>query len=372
MRRLAMDIPVAERAVEQQHLPHEPPFVTASLPAAGGAIGPQPEDFQVEEIPAYLPSGAGEHLYVRVEKRNLTTPDLVRLLAREARVNERDIGYAGLKDRHALTSQWFSLPQSAAPPDAWSLPETIRILEASRHGNKLRTGHLRGNRFRITLTGLDPAAFERARTLVAELERTGLSNYFGGQRFGRGGDNLERALGWLRGGARARLPAFLYKLYPSVVQAEVFNRYLTLRREGGLGRALEGEVMRLANAGSHFIVTDAAAESARLERRDIVPTGPIIGPKMFPSSGEPQALEQRAIEALGLEPAVLEALGRAAPGARRDLVVYPGDLTLSELGESRAELVFVLPSGSYATILVRELTRAKLLNVDAQARDAAG
>jgi tRNA pseudouridine13 synthase len=364
-----MDNPEVERSL-QPHVPHEPPFATAFLPAAGGAIGSQLEDFRVDEIPAYLPSGEGEHLYVRVEKRGLATPELVRVLSREARVNERDIGYAGLKDRRAVTTQWLSLPQSATAPDAWSLPDNVCVLEASRHGNKLRTGHLRGNRFRIGLCSLEAGAFERAQAIVGELVSNGLPNYFGGQRFGRGGDNLSKAMRWLATLGRARLPAFLYKLYPSVVQSEIFNRYLTLRKAEGLDHALVGEVMRLADAGSNFVVEDPEAETSRLLRRELVPMGPIVGPKMRPAHGLPLALEERCVQELGLEPPLVEALGRAAPGARRDLVVYPGELTLTDLGDGRAELAFVLPPGSYATVLVRELTRTSLLAADAEARDA--
>lgn len=339
--------------------PHEPAFATSHLPAAGGAIGSRFEDFRVDEIPAYTPTGEGEHLYVRVEKRGLTTPDLVRVLGREARVAEREIGYAGLKDRRAVTSQWLSLPRTATAPETWNLPADVRVLEASRHANKLRTGHLRGNRFRIAVTGVPDGGVERARLIVAELERSGVPNYFGGQRFGRDGENLAKALSWLGGGGRARLPAFLYKLYPSVVQSEVFNRYLSLRRAEGLEGLLEGEQMRLSGSGAGFAVEDVVVENERWARREIVPTGPIIGPKMRPASGRPLELEQRAVAELGLEPADLEVLGRAAPGARRDLLVYPEGVELTER-EGGFELAFGLPSGCYATVLVRELTRSPL------------
>lgn len=341
--------------------PHEPSFATAALPAAGGAIGSRFEDFRVDEIPAYTPSGEGEHLYVRVEKRGLSTPDLVRLLGREARVAEREIGYAGLKDRRAITSQWLSLPRTATAPETWNLPEEVRVLEASRHVNKLRTGHLRGNRFRIAVTGVPDGGVERARRIVSELERSGVPNYFGGQRFGRDGENLAKALSWLKGGGRARLSAFLYKLYPSVVQSEVFNRYLSLRRaeELGLERLLAGEQMRLSGSGAGFAVEDVTVENERWARREIVPTGPIIGPKMRPASGRPLELEQRAVAELELEAPDLEVLARAAPGARRDLLVYPEGIELTER-EGGFELAFGLPSGSYATVLVRELTRSPL------------
>jgi len=339
--------------------PHEPEFWTSQLPASGGAIGERFEDFRVDELPAYTPSGEGEHLYVRVEKRGLTTPDLVRLLAREARVSEREIGYAGLKDRRGVTSQWLSLPRTATAPETWNLPADVRVLEASRHGNKLRTGHLRGNRFRIGVTRVPEGGFERARSIVALLERAGFPNYFGGQRFGRDGENLTKALSWLAGGGRARLPAFLYKLYPSVVQAEVFNRYLSLRRAEGFERLLAGEQMRLAGSGAGFAVEDVAVESERWSRREIVPTGPILGPKMRPASGRPLELEALAAAELGLGPAELEVLARAAPGARRDLLVFPEAIELTER-EGGFELAFGLPAGSYATVLVRELTRTPL------------
>jgi tRNA pseudouridine13 synthase len=179
--------------------PHTPPLWTTALPGTGGAIGPKLEDFQVEEVPAYLPSGTGEHLYVRLQKRGMTTRDATLALARAAGVEERDIGYAGMKDKHGVTSQWLSLPGTATPSDSWTLPPELTVLESSRHGNKLRTGHLRGNRFRIGLTGTGPGAAEHARALLAHLAERGHANYFGSQRFGREGRNLEDALAWLAG-----------------------------------------------------------------------------------------------------------------------------------------------------------------------------
>src|SRR5262249_43071472 len=161
--------------------------------------------FRVDEIPAYAASGSGEHLYVRVQKRELTTPELVRRLARAAGVDARDVGYAGLKDKHAVTSQWLSFPAQAAPPEGWELPPGVELLEVSRHGNKLRTGHLAGNRFSIALVGGGAGAAERARAIADALLARGLPNYFGAQRFGRGGANLELARSWLADGAKKRL-----------------------------------------------------------------------------------------------------------------------------------------------------------------------
>jgi tRNA pseudouridine13 synthase len=342
--------------------PHEPPFGSAELPAPGGRIGPEPEDFVVDELPAYEPSGAGEHVWVQIRKRGLTTPDAIHALSRAAGVPEREIGSAGMKDKHAVTSQWLSLPAST-DPSSWVLPDAIELLAHTRHETKLRTGQQRGNRFRIRLIDVAPGALERARAIGNQLERAGLRNYFGGQRFGLRGENLSRALGWLAQGApmRGKKARFYAKLYSSVVQSELFNRYLTARAELGLERLLAGEVVRLDGSGSLFQVEDPAREAPRLVARDIHPTGPMLGPKTRAAAGEPMALERRVSLELGLDDRMLAALGRHAPGARRDLIVFPGDLEIVALDSERLELAFFLPSGSYATELVRQLTRESLL-----------
>lgn len=344
---------------------HEPPHATSDLPGIAGAIGGALSDFQVQEIPAYLPSGEGEHWYVQLEKRGLSTPELVRRVAQAAGVDGRDVGYAGLKDKHAVTSQWLSLPSRAQAPETWSLPDAIQILAVSRHANKLRTGHLNGNRFRIGLTGVEAGALPRAEAIAERLRARGLRNYFGAQRFGRGGENLERALTWLAGGGRARLPSFLLKLYPSVAQSEIFNRYLTLRAEAGLDHTLPGEVVRLEGSYASFVVEDAQAETARLLARDIQLTGPMPGPKMRPAQGRALELEMEVAKALGVDARVEQTLAKFAPGARRDLLVFPKDLALTEPEPGRLWLDFSLPAGSYATILVRELLRGRLLGSEA-------
>jgi tRNA pseudouridine13 synthase len=339
--------------------PHTPPLWTTALPGTGGAIGDSLEDFQVDEVPAYLPSGAGEHVYVRVQKRGMTTRDAVLALSRAASVPERDIGYAGMKDKHGVTSQWLSLPGSAKAPDTWVLPPELTVLESSRHGNKLRTGHLRGNRFRIGLTGTVPGAAENARAILALLRERGHANYFGAQRFGREGRNLVDALAWLSG--ERRLPRgrerFLVKLYASVVQSEVFNRYATRRIELGVERILAGEVVRLAGAGASFVVTDPVVEQPRLTARDLCLTGPMPGPKMRAAAAAALELEMTVLAELGLTEAALNELGRHAPGTRRDLLVPLEEARVSEEGD-RLVLEFGLPAGSYATGVVRELTRS--------------
>ncbi|MFO0571472.1 MAG: tRNA pseudouridine(13) synthase TruD [Polyangiaceae bacterium] len=339
---------------------HEPPLATLDLPPAGGRLGGEPEDFRVDEVPAFAPSGSGEHLFVRIEKRRLTTQDAIEAVARAARVQARDIGSAGMKDKHAVTTQWLSLPGAAAAPDGWQLPEGLRVLESARHDRKLRTGQLAGNRFCIRLVDTPAGALERGRSIVERLIARGLPNHFGPQRFGHGGANLARAVGWLESGARAdrKRGRFYVKLYPSVIQSEIFNRYLTLRAELGLSRLIPGEVVRLHGTGSVFVVEDPEREQPRLESGDIHLTGPLPGPKMRRASGPALELEARAAREAGLSAETLEALGRFVDGTRRDLLVVPGELTLEAPTGDTLLVTFFLPAGSYATELLRELNHA--------------
>ena len=342
--------------------PHVPAVMHPEAAPIEAAIGPAVEDFVVDEIPLYPQSGAGEHVYVRIEKRGYTTPAMVRAVTRAAGVDERDVGYAGLKDKHAVTRQWLSLPSKARPASEWQLPEGIRVVEHTRHSNKLRTGHLLGNRFAITLVTPDAGALEKASALAELLKTSGVYNYFGGQRFGRRGEGLGQALLWLREGAKLHgLPRFLTKLYPSVIQAEVFNRYFTARRALGMDRLIEGEVVRLDQAGAMFAVEDVARETPRLTSGDIHLTGPIFGPKARPTSADAAALEQSIIEELGLSAEARDKLARMAPGTRRDLIAPISDLQLAWAGVGRLTVEFSLPSGSYATEVIRQFTHSAFL-----------
>jgi tRNA pseudouridine13 synthase len=348
--------------VTERPSPSLPPIATEDLPGTGGVIGPEPEDFQVDEIPLYIFSGEGEHVYVRVRKRRLTTRDAVVALARAAGVPQSEVGTAGMKDKHAVTTQWMSLPARRAKPiEAWALPDGLSIVESTRHGNKLRTGHLKGNRFRIRLVDTEPEALTRAESIALRLRECGLPNYFGAQRFGRDGANLGNALEWLETearGERDRLPPFERKLYASVVQAEVFNRYVTTRIERGLGSPLAGEVVRLDGAGAMFAVEDVERETPRWRSKDIHPTGPMIGPKMRKAHGEASSLEDAATASVGLTEGAIARLGRHADGTRRDVLLRIPSLRV-EAGTDDHGLVveLELPSGSYATQVIREFSR---------------
>ena len=337
--------------------PFEPPLWTADLDAPGGIVERVPEHFCVDEVPSYEPCGEGPHWYVRIRKRGLTTQDAVRRIARAAAVERKHLGVAGQKDKHAVTTQWVSIPERGVNPEDWEPIDRVEVLDVSRHTNRLKVGHLKANRFTLTFTEVDADAGPRFEAVVARIRERGVPNYFGTQRFGTGQRNLDEALTWLEGGAplRGMHARFKKRLLPSVLQSEVFNRYIARRLEDS--RALmEGEVVRLDGSRSLFVVQDPEAELSRLEERDIHITGPMFGPKCRRSEGEIFEWEAEAARSLGLTNEARRVLGKMAPGARRDVMVNPVDLEYRSEG-GRAVISFTLPSGSYATQIAREFTR---------------
>jgi tRNA pseudouridine13 synthase len=342
--------------------PREPPFDHADLPAIGGRIGPHPEDFVVDEVPLYPASGQGDHWFVRLRKREATTLELRAAVAVAAGVAAADVGYAGMKDKHAVTTQWLSVPVvRARPPEAWVLPAAFEVLEVARHNNKLRLGHLAANRFRIRLEQLLPGARDAVAAFFARLEAQGIANFFGAQRFGRNNDNLQGALLSLRRGRLGPRAGTRGKFMASVIQSEVFNRYAMARVALGRERLLAGDVVRFSDGRAMFGVEDPEREQARLERGELRLTGPMVGPKMKESSGLPWQLEQQALASLGLDAAALSSLGRWAPGTRRDLLLWPRDLAIEAVAEAGGAesltVAFELPAGAYASLVVRTLTR---------------
>jgi tRNA pseudouridine13 synthase len=340
-------------------MPAVPPLAYGEMPLVGGALGPDVSHFIVEEIPAYEACGRGEHLYLWVEKVGLNTADVERRIAKALGVHPRDVGYAGMKDRHAITRQWFSA-LSKHLGEGIDLGPGAQVLASSRHENKLRTGHLRGNRFRLTLVGVPPHSLETAQKLAAAIQTQGIGNYFGAQRFGRQGRNLGQALSALakpedkpKKGHKAH---FSQKFDASVVQAEIFNRYVTLRRAES-AKLLEGEVVRLEGSSRCFIVESPEQELPRLEAGDIQLTGPMIGPKMVHPRGVAAELENAAAEALGLSESMRAALYEDAPGTRRDLLMRPTDQSVESHSEGELTLTFSLPAGGYATQILREFCR---------------
>jgi tRNA pseudouridine13 synthase len=340
-------------------------LLTRDLPGTGGLHKATPEDFIVDELPAYSPSGEGTHTFLRIEKRGLTTAEAVARLCRALDVSPRDAGTAGQKDRQALTRQWISLPDVDPARALAASAEGVRVLEAARHGHKLRTGHLAGNRFTLTLRGVVPDGLARARAIIERLAAHGLANYFGQQRFGARGDNAARGKQLLSPDARARISPNEKRMLVSAYQSELFNRYLDARITDGLvDKPLAGDVLKKSDTGGLFTVDDTPAALAdaatRLGARAVVVTGPMYGHKMMsPPPGTPSAAREDALLAAeGLDAAAFKVLGRLAEGTRRPLVVPVGAPSVRP-GDAPDAIVLelMLPPGSYATVLLAEVTK---------------
>jgi tRNA pseudouridine13 synthase len=244
----------------------------------------------------------------------------------------------------------------------------IRVLRVSRHTNKLKPGHLHGNRFRIRIRGVYPEAAQRLPPLLDRLRQLGLPNFYGPQRFGRDGETLRLGLALLdpsRPAPGGRPPnPFLRKLALSAAQSALFNHALTCRMRDDLLRTVhDGDVMAKWPFGGMFVAEDLPREQARLEAREIVPAGPMFGRKMFPSRGLAAQREAAVLRAAGLTPQAFHGFGKLLSGTRRHELVYLDDLTGVAEGDS-VLLAFMLPAGSYATVALRELTRDEGLSAE--------
>lgn len=344
------------------------PRISQASVGTGGRIRVAVEDFEVEEIPLYLPNGEGEHLYLWIEKVDIAAETLRRTVARALQVGPGEVGMAGMKDRRAVTRQWVSVPRRAESLVAAIEGPRIRVLQAKPHRNKLRTGHLAGNRFRILLRGCEPGALAAAQAKVASLTETGLPNFYGSQRMGHGGATL--AAGWalgmaLHGFAQVRLAddtlhavnlndRSLRRLAASALQSEVFNRTLAARMERGLlDRVLPGDLCRKPETGGQFVTDDAEREQSRMMTGQIELTGPMWGPKMPRPLADAAAFEREVLERCGIDESLFARIGALAEGTRRPLVVRPQELSAT-MTDDGLLLQFVLQSGSFATVLVHE------------------
>lgn len=313
----------------------------------------QPEDFQVTELDGFEPAGQGEHLLLTVEKRGLTTVHAARRLAQWAGIADVGIGYAGLKDRHAVTRQRFSvhLPKRVAPDMASLQDDSLRVLEHAWHHRKLPRGALRGNRFELVLRQVqgDREAIDRRLEAIAQ---GGLPNYFGEQRFGRDGDNVESARRMFAG---QRVRREQRSIYLSAARSVMFNAVLSARVDAGdWASGRDGEVWMLE--GSQSVFGPEAADEAladRARRLDIHATGPLWGRGELRCTGACRDLELAVLEAFpdlrqGLEEAGLKQ-------ERRALRVRVAALDWDWPAADQLVLRFELPPGAYATGLLAEL-----------------
>jgi len=324
-------------------------------PLGRGRMRATPEDFQVFEVPLATPEGAGEHVWLQVRKRNSNTPWVATQLAAFAGVSPSAVSYAGLKDRHAVTEQWFSVHLPGRSDPDWSALAhgDFQVLGAQRHTRKLKTGALRGNRFRIRLREVT-ADSEALHARLQQIRQGGFPNYFGAQRFGLNGDNLQEAARLFRQPQR-RMPRARRGIYLSAVRAALFNRVLGARVEAGLwNHMVPGDALQLEGRSACFVAVAPDSETlARLQALELHPTGPLCGDGDALCRDAALALE---CEQLQGHQDWIEGLCRAglAP-ARRALRALARELHWCEEADGSWLLEFYLPAGSYATTLLGEL-----------------
>lgn len=331
----------------------ELPFAHGNVPPLTASLRSSPEDFVVEEILGYDADGSGEHALLWVEKRGANTDWVARELAKFAGVPPLAVGYAGLKDRNAVTRQTFSVQLAGKSDPDWSaFPHAdVRVLAATRHGRKLKRGALRGNRFVLVLREAQGER-DRAGQVLAAIAVRGVPNYFGEQRFGREGGNLAQARAMFAG---RRVDRDKRGFLLSAARSQIFNSVLAARVERGVWDApLDGEIWSLAGSRSWFgpePYTDVLAQ--RLASGDIHPSGPLWGQGEPPTTGEAGALER---EVAAAHPDLAEGVAAARMDQeRRPLRLLPKDLRWRWLADDALELSFELPAGAYATVVAREV-----------------
>jgi tRNA pseudouridine13 synthase len=337
-----------------------PPLLTADLPGVGGRIKAVPEDFEVEEVPAYPPCGEGDFMYLWVEKRDMGAEYFARQVAKRLGIPPAEVGTAGLKDRRAVTRQMVSVPADCAERLGALEGDGIRVLSTSRHTNKLKPGHLHGNRFRILIRDADPSAAGRLDPILKRLDGDGLPNFYGPQRFGRDGETVKLGLALLAGTARPPRSPFLRKLALSAAQSALFNHHLARRLADGLiRRVLPGDVMAKWPFGGLFVADDVPREQERFDRREAVHAGPMFGRKTFPAAGEASAREEATLADAGLARSSFNGFGKLLQGTRRHNLVYLDGLGATAEPDG-VRLTFALPAGSYATVLLREVMKTEV------------
>ncbi|MDA8428350.1 MAG: tRNA pseudouridine(13) synthase TruD [Geobacteraceae bacterium] len=395
------------------------PYLSADIPGTGGVIKESPDDFVVHENPAYEPCGSGEHLYLTIEKRGITTLEAIHRIARALKVSERDVGYAGMKDAVGVTRQTLSV-QRVKAEDALALKlDGVSVISARRHGNKLKLGHLKGNLFKIVVRGVSADAAATAQSVLQLLQQRGVPNYFGYQRYGALGNShligaamlrrdwqgaVDRMIGepdavrdpewrsaidsYQQGNLSAALDqmprhcrserdvlqrlaatpgawekAFslihprLKKLYLSAYQSYLFDKVVELRLET-IDQVMEGDLAWKHLNGACFLVEDMEAAAPRAAAFEISASGPMFGSRMTQPGGVVLRQEQRILEDQGVRCDDFD-LGRGLhlEGERRPLRVPLGDPVCLMAGKALL-LEFSLPKGSYATAVLREITKA--------------
>ncbi|WP_456485861.1 tRNA pseudouridine(13) synthase TruD [Hydrogenimonas sp.] len=337
-----------------------------------------PSDFVVTEVPLYPFSGDGEHLILKIRKKGLTTWQMLEILSAHIGTKVRDIGYAGLKDKDAMTIQHISINKKHEKALENFSHEQIKILETTYHENKLRIGHLKGNRFFIRLKKVSPTDAKKIDSLLGWIEKNGMPNYFGWQRFGKEGDNFETARQIIDGKLKMRNRKkrdFLISAY----QSHLFNLWLckrieisrlfaglapkelqkvfvwgdeiikTIHKEPHFFKLLSGDIVEHYPHGKLFTVDNLHEEAKRFQARDISPTGLLSGEKATHATGLAWEIEKDFVEEV------------PARGSRRYAWIWPKEIEgLYKKEEWHYELHFTLPKGSYATVMLEMIANRKI------------
>ena len=337
-----------------------------------------PRDFVVEELPLYEFSGEGEHLILFVRKKNLTTNEMIGQIARYLGIKNRDIGYAGLKDKHAMTKQYISIHKQHEEAMEGFNVDGIKIVSKTYHNNKIRIGHLKGNRFYIKVKKVNPTSAQKIDEALKNIKNFGMPNYFGYQRFGNDGDNHILGEKIAKGEAKERNPR-VKKLLINAYQSHLFNLWLSRRLEINSlvnsfevkeiesllnmpndtvkkmkaqthpFKLIEGDIMEHYPYGRLFDFDNAQEDLERFNNRDITVTGLLCGKKVKTTSSFAREIEKDFDDEIN------------ADGARRYAWIYPTDIEgRFNPVEAQYEMNFTLPKGAYATVLIEEIAKKKI------------
>jgi len=337
-----------------------------------------PRDFVVEEIPLYEFSGDGEHLVLFVRKKNLSTLELVGIIARYLGIQNKEIGYAGLKDKHAMTKQYISIHKKYEETMDNFVHEGVKIVSKTYHNNKIKIGHLKGNRFYINLKKVNPTSAQKIDEALKSISDLGMPNFFGYQRFGNDGDNHIDGEKIAKGEKKERNPK-IRKLLINAYQSHLFNLWLSRRLEiNTLVNSFEvseiesvlnmpndevsklkaqkhpfklitGDIMEHYPHGRLFDFDGSEEDLNRFLQRTITVTGLLCGTKVKISSGTAGTIEKEFDDEIN------------ADGARRYAWVYPTEVEgRFKPIEAHYEMNFTLPKGSYATVLIEEIAKRQI------------
>ncbi len=324
-------------------------------PQSTGVLKANPEDFVVVEDLGFEPDGEGEHILVRILKNGCNTRFVAEALAKYLKIHAREVSFAGQKDKHAVTEQWLCarMPGNAMPDLSQFRLEGCQVLEYARHKRKLRLGALKGNAFTLVLREVSHR--DEVEKRLTAINEQGVPNYFGAQRFGIGGSNLQGALRWAQSNAPVR-DRNKRSFWLSAARSALFNQIVSERlKKPDANQVVVGDALQLAGRGSWFVATsdEMADLQARVANKTLMITAPLPGTGEWGSAGDALCAEQAAVaNATELQSLLVR---EKVEAARRAMLLYPQQLNWNWWDDVTLELRFWLPAGSFATSVVREL-----------------